>query len=238
MTADRDRDLTAWRKLQSSGPARLLDYRPDTVRQQKAKDRFRARVTRDPATRCWVWQGPVWEGRPITYQWDPSTGHNAKRSAFLWMMDAWFPGTTFSDRSRGTSSTCGTSRCISPFHRRGRTFDHITVLIPDQVRAIFAARDQVPAAALAADHGVSPGAIYGIWAGRHHANITGQSEIRKNPRKLTASQAREVYALRGKSTQQAVADKFNVSRSTVRHIWSGVTWSDVTGHQLSGAQPA
>lgn len=198
--------------------------------------RFRARVTRDPATACWVWGGPMWEGRPITYQWNPATGHNAKRSAFLWMMDMWFPDAKFSDRSRGTTPTCGTDRCINPHHRRGRTFDHITVLKPDQVRAIFAARDKVPAACLAAEHGVSPGTVYGVWSGRFHSHITGQSEIRRNPRKLTEDQVRELYGLRGKHTQQAVADKFGVSRATVRHIWSGLTWSEVTGHQLSNKQ--
>lgn len=189
-------------------------------------------------TGCWVWHGPDFEGRPITYQWNPATAHNAKRSAFLWMMEVWFPEVKFSDRTRGTAPTCGQPMCIAPHHRRGRTFAHLTKLKPEQVRAIFALRDVRKMAEVAVEFDVSVSLVSGIWSGKHHVNITGQWDIRKNPRKLTARQALDIYALKGKGQQQQVADRFNVSRATIRHIWSGLTWSEVTGASLSQEQDA
>lgn len=223
----------AWRKFQAPAPRGVIDYRPEVLRTERAKSRFRQRVTFRDATGCWVWGGPVtYEGHPVTYQWNPATAHNAKRSAFLWMIENWFPDARFSDRTRATAPTCGESRCISPFHRRGRTFAHITKLTSDQVRQIFSLRDQAKMADVAEQFGVSVSLVSGIWAGKHHSNVTGQWEIRKNPRKLTPTQVREVYALKGRAKQQAVADSFGVSRSTVRHIWEGVTWTEVTGASL------
>lgn len=44
--------------------------------------------------------------------------------------------------------------------------------------------------------------------------------------KLTPTQVIEIRALAGTMTQQALADRFGVSRPTINHILNGKTWSD------------
>lgn len=52
-------------------------------------------------------------------------------------------------------------------------------------------------------------------------NYTGE----KNPKaRLTNSQVRQIFKLRGKLTQIKIAEKFNVSRSAISCIFSGQNW--------------
>ncbi len=46
--------------------------------------------------------------------------------------------------------------------------------------------------------------------------------------KLNADQVREIRRLKGTTTQQALADKFGVSRTNIIMIHSGQTWPDVS----------
>jgi uncharacterized protein YjcR len=53
---------------------------------------------------------------------------------------------------------------------------------------------------------------------------------RNGVRKLTANQAREIYALKGSGTMKSVAEKFGVSEANVWYIWNGKTWvRDIQG---------
>lgn len=45
--------------------------------------------------------------------------------------------------------------------------------------------------------------------------------------KLTVVKVRKIKQLRDKATQQAVADRFGVSRENVRDIWNGKVWLHV-----------
>ena len=234
-------DLAAWKAFRIAPLRNPTDYRPETLRVAKAKERFRNRVTYNPRTGCWVWGGPVdYEGRPITYQKHRRGEHNAKRSAFVWMMEQWFPEVRFPDRSRGTVPVCGTATCISPKHRRGRSVNHVTKLSDAQVLQIFRQRDTRPMGDVAQEFGVSRSLVSGIWRGKHHVALTGQWERRKNYRLLRPNTVLKIYALRGQRTQQSVADEFGVSRSTIRNIWDGRHWAEVTGHKadLSREQTA
>ena len=47
--------------------------------------------------------------------------------------------------------------------------------------------------------------------------------------KLTHDQAREIFALKGTMSVQAIAKQFNVEDWSVRHIHAGVIWNQVTG---------
>ena len=48
--------------------------------------------------------------------------------------------------------------------------------------------------------------------------------------KLTNAQAVEIFALRDTSlSQQEVGDRFGVSKTAIRHIWSGHRWGRITG---------
>ena len=57
--------------------------------------------------------------------------------------------------------------------------------------------------------------------------VHGTSNIgeRNGSAKLTEEQVRVILAQRGKESQQAIADQFGVSRSTVGNILSGKNWS-------------
>jgi len=48
-------------------------------------------------------------------------------------------------------------------------------------------------------------------------------------RKLTAEEAREIYALKGKERRKDIADSYGVSISNVKKIWSGQNWWRETG---------
>lgn len=220
-----------WRVFQAPLPRGVYDFRPDSIRSRTSKERFRSRVKLNPSTGCWVWEGPIYGGNPVTYQWLPDKARNDRRSAFLFLIENWFPDTKFSDRTNSTVRTCGTAACISPLHRQGRSYDHITVLTPSQVREVFAERGKSKVAEVAASYGVGVVTIYNIWSGRSHAGTTGQRVIARHVRKLNASQVKQIYRRKGTVTQTALAAEYGVTRSTIGHIWSGETWSNVTGHQ-------
>jgi len=72
---------------------------------------------------------------------------------------------------------------------------------------------------------------YGTYLANHRDKYKhgthGKGE--KNSRAiLSKRQARDIYRLRGKMTQQKVAEKFGVSRQAVSDIQRGVTWKEVT----------
>lgn len=233
------REQAAWRAFRSTATRPKYDNHPGARRLGKTNDRFKQRVIRDPHTECWAWTGPTYNSGPICYVWSTTRGRTMTRSAFLWLMEQWFPSVEFADGSRSTQPVCGNRQCISPFHRKSRGYEHLTKLTRTQVLAVFAKRDQRDARGVAVEFGVSEGAVHGIWSGRFHRSITGQPEVKRSNRKLTAEQATEVYAARGGSgTQRELAERYGVSRATIRRIWDGTIWSEVTGHRLSGKQMA
>lgn len=56
--------------------------------------------------------------------------------------------------------------------------------------------------------------------------------------KLTADQVRQIFALKGKVSARLVAKRFRsiIRKSTVYGIWSGKTWSTVTGAPRKGGR--
>ncbi len=72
---------------------------------------------------------------------------------------------------------------------------------------------------------------YGTYLANHKDKYKhgthGKGE--KNSRALiNRRQAREIYRLKGRMTQQKVAEKYGISRQAVSDIQRGVTWNEVT----------
>lgn len=46
--------------------------------------------------------------------------------------------------------------------------------------------------------------------------------------RLTEKQVKDIYLAKGKYTQKVLADRYNVSKSTIAHIWTGRSWPWLT----------
>jgi len=76
-----------------------------------------------------------------------------------------------------------------------------------------------------------------VYPGTQKENQEEMAERDRSPwgwrngvRKLSPEKAKEIYLLKGKETEQVVADKYGVCKSTINAIWSGRTWvRDVAG---------
>lgn len=73
---------------------------------------------------------------------------------------------------------------------------------------------------------------YGTYMDNHrdkYRDGTDQRGEKNSQAELIKKHAKQVYKLKGKLTQQEIADRFGVSRQAVSDIHRGVTWSRVTG---------
>ena len=61
-----------------------------------------------------------------------------------------------------------------------------------------------------------------------HRHGTDQVGERNSQAELTKEHVREIYKLKGKYTQQQIAEMFGVSRQAVSDIHRGITWANVT----------
>jgi DNA-binding XRE family transcriptional regulator len=58
---------------------------------------------------------------------------------------------------------------------------------------------------------------------------TDQRGEKNSQAELIRKHAKQIYKLKGKMTQQEIADSFGVSRQAVSDIHRGITWARVTG---------
>lgn len=65
------------------------------------------------------------------------------------------------------------------------------------------------------------------WSKRH-PELIRRGEAQSNA-KLTADDARAIFAQKGKKSQKDLAAEYHVSPSKVSHIWTGRAWRHVTG---------
>lgn len=213
---------------------------PEQRRTLRHRARFRSQLQRDPATGCWLWRGyRDRDGRPVFRVRTASHGNNSSRSAFVWMMEQWFPQVPFPNRDRATRPVCGRGACLSPHHRQQRTYAHLTKLTPGQVAQIFAARGYERVGQVAARHGVAESTVLNVWAGRSHRDLTGLKVPTSAAVRLTPEMALSIWGCKDTGrTQREVAEEFSVSQATVSNIWRGRTWADLTGARLSASQSA
>jgi hypothetical protein len=185
-----------------------------------------------------MWQGSFSNGKyPVYYVYSPGTARCKKRSAFLWMMQTWFPNVKMMGNLKGTTPTCGRHSCINPRHRRAYVPDHVYKLTPDQVRKIFGEKGTRNAKAVAEDFGIEPCTVWRIWSGRQQSDVTGVKRPTKVWRKLTPRDVRAIYALRDSGrSKAAIGRDYGVNPTTIGHIWTGRTWGHVTGAGLSQEQ--
>ncbi len=220
----------AWEVLQEVGPR---GFGPSYANPHKAKSLFLSKVERDPATGCWMWTGSVSNGKyPVHYEYDPGAVRAKKRSAFVWMMSTWFPDVKMPGNVKGTSPTCGRLMCINPRHRRAYVPDHVYKLTPDQVRQIFAEKGKRRPGEVAAEHGIASCTVWRIWSGKQQADVTGLKKPVKVYRKLTPKEVKTIYSRAGTVSKASLAREYGVNPTTIGHIWSGRTWSNVTGASL------
>lgn len=62
-----------------------------------------------------------------------------------------------------------------------------------------------------------------------HRHGTDQVGERNSQAELIRRHAKQIYKLKGKYTQQEIANMFGVSRQAVSDIQRGITWANVTG---------
>jgi len=231
----------AWAKVRTPSPKGRYEHAQAYRKRVGKQEAFRQRVTRDPATACWLWSGAHLSG-PNGHRY-PMFYHNRRagdsdnntRSAFPWMVREWFPDVELAPYQQTTTS-CGRDMCISPFHRLTRVpgpnqgqvrMDHPTVL------EIYALRDSGRTqASVGEQFGISPSAVHKIWHGIRWSSLTGHGRDDPSRSKIMSGQkALDIY--RQKSTGRTmteVAEEFGVGRTTVNNIWLGEAWSHVT-HQ-------
>lgn len=231
---------TTWKIVQAPDPRPLYVQSPDAARRRRSRQYFRQHVSYDSATGCWLWSGPSYEGRPsMKIRESADQGGTYTRSAFAWMMDQWFPQVKFPDKSRGTVPSCGESLCVSPHHRTGRSYAHLTKLSDRQVKEIYDSQGEKTTDEIMSEYGISHKTVWEIWSGRSRQRATGARRPRPVVRKITAEQAVEIYRRKDSGQKQAaVAEEFGISRYAVSHIWSGRMWGKVTGACLSDSQTA
>ena len=73
---------------------------------------------------------------------------------------------------------------------------------------------------------------YGTHMDNHkdkYRDGTDQRGEKNSKAELIKKHAKQIYRLKGKETQQEIADQFGVSRQAVSDIHRGVTWARVTG---------
>lgn len=245
MTQDRTaREGLAWARVHTPGPRGHYQHETAYKRRESKRDGFRGKLRRDPASGCWEWLGSTVTGAgnrpyPIFNHRRTTSPDNTTRAAFHWMMREWFPDVPVPNNAR-VGSECGNTLCLNPFHR---------YLDPDANRApkprmdhrrvldIYSWRGTQSARAAAEMFGVHVSTVERIWSGKRWSAITGHRQDGKQP-PMDAVRARAIYADRNcGSSMDAVAAKHATSRSTVRSIWYGLTWSAVTGAQTVKPEP-
>ncbi|MHC4434247.1 MAG: NUMOD4 domain-containing protein [Planctomycetota bacterium] len=73
---------------------------------------------------------------------------------------------------------------------------------------------------------------YGSYMDNHrdkYRDGTDQRGEKNSQAELIRKHAKQIYKLKGKMTQQEIADSFGVSRQAVSDIHRGITWARVTG---------
>ena len=73
---------------------------------------------------------------------------------------------------------------------------------------------------------------YGTHMDNHkdkYRDGTDQRGEKNSQAELIKKHAKQIYRLKGKETQQEIADQFGVSRQAVSDIHRGITWARVTG---------
>lgn len=175
------RDEDAWVKLQGQPARRRYEHADTFARRVSLAYSFRRRVSRH-ASGCWTWSGAMSAAgehrrHPMFYhRRDPRPNNEtSSRSAFLWMMTAWFPESGIQRYDR-TVQTCGNDRCISPYHRANlrvtsRTTPRMTTEV---VLALYALKGSMSLAEAGDKFGVTQAAVQKIWAGRTWSSVTGQ----------------------------------------------------------------
>jgi DNA-binding transcriptional regulator YiaG len=228
-------ERTAWKLIQAPD---IRTHDPVLKRTVRKREIFRGHLRLNSATGCWLWNGPTdRKGRARVYVHGMGTSSNS-RSAFVWMLEQWFPGVELPDESKGTVTTCGSVSCLSPFHRQKRGYEHVTKLNPATVRELYALRnDRLTCREVARRYGMGDKTIWDLWTGRTHRDITGAKCKEPKYRKLTPEDVLAIYRRKGtRMTQAEVGTLYNVTRETVSRIWSGRSWSEVTGAVLSEKQ--
>jgi len=73
---------------------------------------------------------------------------------------------------------------------------------------------------------------YGTYMDNHrdkYRDGTDQRGEKNSQAELIRRHAKQIFKLKGKKTQQEIADEFGVSRQAVSDIHRGITWARVTG---------
>lgn len=234
MTDNIDAEGRAWRTIHQPAPRGRYEHSNKHVIRMRKRQKFLRNLRRDPATACWVWVGSVTKGNygdqhPTFYHWRGNTD-NTTRSAFMWMMREWFPSTPV-HRGMQTDTTCGNNLCISPYHRfavtmvRNRGQKHHTKA--DVMRA-YKLKGTMSADEAAAKTGINAPTIRRIWSGQRWSSVTGQENAM--PRRLGPDKVRSIYASRSRHpSMRSAAQEYGVGINTVRAIWMGEAWTEVTG---------
>lgn len=221
-----DREQIAWGRLQELAPRGRYEHTRTLARRNGHRSSFLRRVDRTPGG-CWLWTGPVQQGKSAKYTLfffraiePPHPARN--RSAFVWMMQEWFPETEVSDKHR-TMATCGNDLCINPHHRRDMKLTR-AFLTPDQVIEIFNAQGRVAAIDLAAQYGISQSGVSNIWTGKRWSDVTGakyKPKAQKPKVHIPDEIVNMIRAQQGIRSTRSVARDFNVSQASVARIWRG-----------------
>ena len=237
------RGRTAWDVVQSPLPRSRYQHESAYKRRESKRDSFRRKLRLTDGG-CWLWTSSTVIGAgkrqyPIFNHRRELTPDNTTRAAFNWMMQEWFPDVDVPAYTR-TSSECGNSLCLSPYHRyinfenggKGKPrMDHRRVL------DIYSWRGKQSAASTAELFEVHVSTVERIWNGTRWSSVTGHRRDGKTP-PMDATRARAIFADRNSGlSQQQVADKHGTSRVTVRSIWYGHTWSTATGAEYVQPDP-
>lgn len=229
----------AWRRIQTVLPRRSYEHAQAYAKRTAKQAAFRQRVSRDPNTKCWLWTGLTLPGSkghqyPVFYhRRESGDSDNTTRSAFPWMLREWFPEVHIVPYQQTTTS-CGTSVCINPYHRvtRLRGPGHgQTRLDHDVVLEIYALRDSGRTQAdVGAQFNITPSAVHKIWHGIRWSSLTGHGvDDPCRAKIMSAQKALDIH--RQKKTGRTVAEvaqEFGVGPTTVYNIWMGASWQHVT----------
>jgi hypothetical protein len=209
---------------------------------------MQASSTRDPLTGCQVWNGAA-----DTYGYGHAWWNGKRRKAHIMAIEV--SGKTL-EQGMVVRHLCNNTRCCNPEHLQVGTpvenmADKATsgvvaaensphaLLSNKQAAEVFSFRGTETAFAVAARYGVAPHVVRGIWNGetyrlvtnatpRRHGRVTGESNAAA---KITNAQAVALYARRSdrRGVAGQVARELGVPVAVVKRVWSGRTYSKVTG---------
>lgn len=217
-------DQDAWARLLITSPREKYEHVKTWTRRNRRRASFVRRITRDPATACWLWTGQVsrFNGReyPITSFRVQPGNKQQQRSAFAWLVHEFLPEFEPMTRHR-TSPGCGQQRCINPWHRVDRRVTRRSITA-DDARAIYARRNEPPQA-VASCYGISKDQVLSIWRGRNWRSATGAPTHEPRRRVYSDDEVEAVMALKGTglSSRQAAA-QVGVHYKFVLSVWAGL----------------